>query len=358
MTHPSRVVPSDQQRPEVGASRALGSEWGSRGLRQTGWVLLPLRLFLGVTFVFAALQKLANPSFFDASSPGSVQAQMHAVAPASPIGPLVELSLNAGWLVGLVIALGELAVGLGTLLGLRARLAAAGGMLLALSFFLTVSWTTSPYYNGADIVFFFAWTPFVAVGAAGVLSLDGLLVERHPSPSGKEAPTAVLERRALVGVAVGASFLAGLTALLGRSLGGAAQARGASATSAARRPPPTPHHTAPRPSRHTAGRTPAGMHPITDVASVGIGQGVRFSDPATGDPAWLVRSGSNRYDAFSAVCTHAGCTVDYNASSKQFVCPCHGGTYSASDGRVLGGPPPSPLARIKLALSGKKVYAR
>jgi len=336
-----------------------GPEWGSRGLRQTGWVLLPLRLFLGVTFVFAALQKLANPSFFDASSPGSVQAQMHAVAPASPIGPLVDLSLNAGWLVGLVIAVGELAVGLGTLLGLRARLAAAGGMLLALSFFLTVSWTTSPYYYGADIVFFFAWTPFVAVGAAGVLSLDGLLTERHPSPDGRAAPNAVLERRALVGAAVGASFLAALTALLGRSLGGAAQARGASgAGGATRRPPQTSHHTAPAPSRHTAGRAPAGMHPITDVASVGIGQGVRFSDPATGAPAWLIRSGSSRYDAFSAVCTHAGCTVDYNASSKQFVCPCHGGTYSASDGRVLGGPPPSPLARIKLALSGKKVYAR
>jgi thiosulfate dehydrogenase [quinone] large subunit len=80
-----------------------GPEWGSKGLLQTGWVLLPLRLFLGVTFVFAALQKLANPSFFDASSPGSVQAQMHAVAPASPIGPLVDLSLHGGWLVGLAI---------------------------------------------------------------------------------------------------------------------------------------------------------------------------------------------------------------------------------------------------------------
>jgi Rieske Fe-S protein len=100
------------------------------------------------------------------------------------------------------------------------------------------------------------------------------------------------------------------------------------------------------------------MHPVADVGSVGVGRGIRFDDPATGRPAWLLRSGSRQYDAFSAVCTHAGCTVDYDSSSKQFVCPCHGGTYSASDGHVLGGPPPSPLTRIEVALSGTRVYAR
>jgi thiosulfate dehydrogenase (quinone) large subunit len=100
------------------------------------------------------------------------------------------------------------------------------------------------------------------------------------------------------------------------------------------------------------------MHPIADAGSVSPGQGVRFNDPASGRPAWLVRSGSQRYDAFSAVCTHAGCTVDYDSSSKEFVCPCHGGTYSASDGHVLDGPPPAPLPRIDVAVTGKKVYAR
>jgi thiosulfate dehydrogenase (quinone) large subunit len=355
----STSVPSDERPSVVSAPWVRGPEWGSLGLRQTGWVLLPLRLFLGVTFVFAALQKLANPSFFDGSSQGSVQAQMHAVAPASPIGPLVELSLHAGWLVGLLIALGELAVGLGTLLGLRARLAAAGGMLLALSFFLTVSWTTSPYYYGADIVFFFAWTPFVAVGAAGVMSLEGFLAERIRSPGGDATRTAALERRAVVSAAVGAACLAGLTAALGRVIGGAASPPGSMvAGSADRRPPHTPHPSGREASRHSAGRPPAGMHPVADGGSVRIGQGIRFSDPATGQPAWLIRSGSSRYDAFSAICTHAGCTVDYDSSVKQFVCPCHGGSYSARDGHVLGGPPPSPLPRIKLAWSGKQVYTR
>ena len=50
--------------------------------------------------------------------------------------------------------------------------------------------------------------------------------------------------------------------------------------------------------------------------------------------------------AMSAVCTHAGCTVQFEPSSMQFICPCHGGTYSAKTGQVLGGPPPSPLPSI------------
>lgn len=337
----------------------LGPEWDSRGLRQTGWVLLPLRLFLGATFVFASLQKLANPSFFDASSPSSVQAQMHAVAPASPIGSLVDLSLHGGWLVGLMIALGELAVGMGTLLGLRARLAAAGGILLALSFFLTVSWTTSPYYYGADIVFVFAWTPFAFVGAAGVLSVDGLISARQASPGTRSTAAAVVERRALVGAAVGTACLAGLTVVLGRVFGATATSPTTSAgRSTGPRSAPSRGSQAAASRQRTGSRPPAGMHAVADAAGMRLGQGVKFSDPATGNPAWLIRSGSSQYDAFSAVCTHAGCTVNYDSSAKQFVCPCHGGTYSATDGHVTGGPPPSPLARIKVALSGKKVYAR
>jgi len=45
--------------------------------------------------------------------------------------------------------------------------AGAAGAVLALTFFLTVSWNTTPYYYGADIVFLFAWTPFITMGAGG-----------------------------------------------------------------------------------------------------------------------------------------------------------------------------------------------
>ena len=48
-----------------------------------GSVLLPLRAFLGFTFCFAGLQKLANPRFFDAADPASIQAQLDGAAGAA-----------------------------------------------------------------------------------------------------------------------------------------------------------------------------------------------------------------------------------------------------------------------------------
>jgi len=180
ITQPTDGRPRRSQAPVW----ALGPQWAAQGLRQPGWVLLPLRAFLGFTFCYAGLQKLANPDFFNAGSPGSVQHQMSMLAATSPIGPLVDLSLRSGPLVGILIAVGELAIGVGTLLGLRARWAAAAGAVLALTFFLTVSWNTTPYYYGADIVFLFAWTPFITMGAGGG-ALHGRMAGRtHRSKRG------------------------------------------------------------------------------------------------------------------------------------------------------------------------------
>ena len=91
-----------------------------------GWALLPLRVFLGVTFVFAGLQKLANPGFFDASNPTSIQSQLASAARVSPIHALVAHLQHVAVPLGVVIALGELAVGAATLVGLWSRAAAVG----------------------------------------------------------------------------------------------------------------------------------------------------------------------------------------------------------------------------------------
>src|SRR5580700_1438150 len=105
-----------------------------------GWALLPLRAFLGGTFVFAGLQKLANPGFFDASNPTSIQNQLASAARISPVHALVAHLQGSAVPIGVVISLGELAVGAATLVGLWSRLAAVGGILLSLSLFLTVSY--------------------------------------------------------------------------------------------------------------------------------------------------------------------------------------------------------------------------
>lgn len=81
---------------------------------------------------------------------------------------------------GALVALGEIAIGLGALLGFLLRPASFFGMLLSLMFFLSASWHVYPYFYGADIVFVFAWSTLLLAGPlnSGFPSLDAFLVPR------------------------------------------------------------------------------------------------------------------------------------------------------------------------------------
>jgi thiosulfate dehydrogenase [quinone] large subunit len=327
----------------------LGPHWEEDRFAQPGWLLLPLRGFLGVTFLYASLQKLANPSYLNASNPSSVASQMAALRHSSPIGPVLGLSLHAPTLVGLAIAIGELAVGVGVLVGLWTRLAAAGGMALSLMFFLTVSWSTTPYYYGSDLVFVFAWTVVAGFGTAGVLSLDALLdVRTRHAPSPINQRRRELAGRLTIVVGAIALGLGGATALIGRLVGGTKSSAGTGLRLPSTSAPtgstagPTPTGSPRRRHRHAPG-TPVGA-----AAAVPVGQAARFTDPASGQPAYVVHTAANNFVAFSAICTHAGCTLRYDAADHEFVCPCHGGRYDAKTGQVVAGPPPSPLPVIAI----------
>jgi Rieske Fe-S protein len=63
---------------------------------------------------------------------------------------------------------------------------------------------------------------------------------------------------------------------------------------------------------------------------------------------------SGTYKAFTAVCTHQGCTVA-GVSNNQIVCPCHGSIFSAKDGSVVNGPASSPLAPMTAKVNGTNV---
>lgn len=151
-----------------------------RGLRERAgqYALLPLRLFLGVTFVYAGLDKLTDSGFLSATGPGSIGELMDTVRDSSAIPALVDLALKSPEGFGYAIAIGELLVGLGTLVGLWARLAALGGALISLSLWLTVSWQSTPYYYGNDLPYLMAWLPLVLAGAS-LFSVDAFLASRR-----------------------------------------------------------------------------------------------------------------------------------------------------------------------------------
>jgi thiosulfate dehydrogenase (quinone) large subunit len=152
-----------------------------KDLRFSERVLLPLRLFLGITFLYAGIQKLTDPQFFNPSATGFIGRQIIAFAHGSPIhNVLLHVALPHAVFFGALIALGEIAIGIGTLVGLLFRPATFFGMLLSLMFFLSASWHVYPYFYGADIVFFFAWTPLLIAGplGSGLPSIDAVLVRR------------------------------------------------------------------------------------------------------------------------------------------------------------------------------------
>ncbi len=153
---------------------------GDGGLRDTAarYALLPLRIFLGVTFVYAGLDKLTDSAFLKDSGAGSIGDMMRAVRDSSAIPALVDMALESPVGFGYAIAFGELAVGIGTLLGLLTRIAALGGALISLSLWLTVSWAAEPYYYGNDLPYLMAWTPLILAGAP-LLSVDAALRARR-----------------------------------------------------------------------------------------------------------------------------------------------------------------------------------
>ncbi|MCT7353305.1 DoxX family membrane protein [Streptomyces sp. 15-116A] len=144
----------------------------------TRYALLPLRIFLGVTFIYAGLDKLTDSAFMKDSGAGSIGEMMRGVRDSSAIPAMVDMALENPVAFGYAIAFGELAVGIGTLLGLLTRLAALGGALISLSLWLTVSWASDPYYYGNDLPYLMAWIPLVLAGAP-LLSVDAALRARR-----------------------------------------------------------------------------------------------------------------------------------------------------------------------------------
>jgi Rieske Fe-S protein len=69
----------------------------------------------------------------------------------------------------------------------------------------------------------------------------------------------------------------------------------------------------------------------------------------------LVHLESGDFVAYSAVCTHQGCTVAYK--NEQLACPCHGSVFDpASGAEVVNGPAQSPLPEIPVEVRGGEVF--
>ena len=77
----------------------------------------------------------------------------------------------------------------------------------------------------------------------------------------------------------------------------------------------------------------------------------RFGDK----PGILIDTPDGEFKAFSAVCTHLECTVQYREDLKQIWCACHNGHYDLN-GINVSGPPPRPLTPFKVNIKGNQIF--
>lgn len=72
-------------------------------------------------------------------------------------------------------------------------------------------------------------------------------------------------------------------------------------------------------------------------------------------PIVLVHTSANQIKAYSAVCTHLGCIVQYQDEDKNFHCNCHGSVFNL-DGKNIAGPAPRPLKPYRVELKENDIY--
>ncbi len=349
--------------------------------RRIGLLMLPLRLFLGATFLYAGLMKLLDPTFLDPTSPTSVVAQLQGFERASPLAGLIALiGVPFAVPIGLSIALAEIAIGLGALTGIAAWLVAVGGFGVSILFWLTASWSTTPYFYGPDLPYAAGWLTLALVGDGGILVLrDRLarwagLVARPPSAMRRRPyrPPMPLPGTATMGpglrtrrwlletgaLAAAAIVIGGVGTALRRNADPPGIVLGpgpdtqptpgptdATPGTTSATPAPTGVPTTPGPTPAATPDRGAVLASVSDLKAAGS---VEFVDPFTGDPGVLIRQPNGKIVAFDAVCTHAGCTVQYVEAYDALLCPCHGAAFDARNGQVLGGPTRTPLTKLPI----------
>jgi Rieske Fe-S protein len=266
---------------------------------------------LGGTWLYGGWQKATDPQFLNRASTRYIGNQITGFEKNSPLSFLLKHMVEHATQVGWMIMLTEFAIGIAVLSGIALQLAIIAGAFVSLNLWLVVSWHVYPYYLGSDSAYFVMWIALF------------FLVRKEAGARARKSPVPNLADRRQVVQIIGVGITAVIAALAGGGL---------------KKSIPLPK----------TGQV------IIKVAAFPVGSVMQFTAP-DGNPAFLFRTNVGVF-AYSAICTHQGCTVAYNSLGKTLDCPCHGSTFDpANGGKVLGGPAPTPLAKYNVAISGDSI---
>ncbi len=157
----------------------------------------------------------------------------------------------------------------------------------------------------------------------------------HADPTTDTDLVAAPSRRTVLASGVVVAAAAALTAACGSSDSGAATSPAASS---------------PAGSGGGASSPAAGAGTTVATTDVPVGGGTILADAKV----VVTQPTAGEFKAFTAVCTHQGCTVA-SVANGTISCPCHGSAFSAADGSVQGGPAKGPLAAVPVTVSGTQI---
>lgn len=286
--------------------RKSASSWRSQAI-----YIRVIRVWLGVTWIYAGWDKASDSGFLTEGSPTYIGSQLAAYASQSPVGSVFNTLIERSQFVGIFVLLSEFAIGFATLLWIAPTSAALGGFVMAITLWLASSFYIRPYFLSGDLVYAVLWLSYFLYLAGGRTKVNFSINRRGFMRVGTVGALAVIAG------AVGKFFSSSANALT----------------------PPT--------------ATNAGKKLII-LSSLPIGGNHSFA-LASGEQAILFRTKQGVF-AYSKTCTHQGCTVQYSPSNKKLICPCHSANFDPFNGaKVTIGPANSPLPKVKVRIQGNWV---
>jgi thiosulfate dehydrogenase [quinone] large subunit len=287
--------------------KSFADSWKSQAI-----AIRILRGWLGITWIYAGWDKATDPGFLTNGSASFIGTQLSGYSTQSPIGGLFNKLIEHSTVVGITVMLAEFAIGLATLLWVSPTLAAFGGFTMSVGLWLASSFHVSPYFLASDSAYAILWLVYFLTLVGNRRTVDVALDRRGAIRIG-----------VLCGAAVALSFL-----------GKAFPKNSAKAVE----------------TKTTAGTAVK----VLALSKIAVGQTHQFA-LSNGSPAVLFRTKTGVF-AYSAVCTHQGCTVSYKSSNKTLYCPCHGAEFDPfSNGKAVQGPARDPLTNVKVKVEGNWV---
>jgi thiosulfate dehydrogenase [quinone] large subunit len=287
------------------------------------WSVRLLRLWLGITFTYAGLDKALDGGFLNPEASTYIGKQLAGFAQQSPISPLLNKMVEHATLVGAGTMVGEIAIGLATLFGVFPFLAAIAGAGLSASLWLSSSFYVTPYFLASNTAYLIMWLVFAL----------SVMPRKHTV-----SRVLNVDRRGAIGIGV-VGLLSVAFAVVGNLFARPARIASSAVKIVTKK----------------GGGAPANA--IASISDLNVGGALQIK-LATGDPGILIRTATDAVCAFSAVCTHEGCSVDYDSVSKELICPCHGARFDPlQNGKAIGGPTRTPLPELPVKISGEYIIS-